>query len=210
MRSPRCAGATSPAPPPPSRRTASVPASSAATGSTSAAGTARWIICHSAASVPSTTRPSRIISRRALLTDPPGQEPGGAAVGGEPAVDERRPEPRVGGGDGEVGGEREVEADARGPPAYRAHHRHLHRAEQRDESVRLRREPALDAADAGLALLLVAGDEVEAGAEVLAVAGEQDGADRFVAPGEIDRVDRRVHHRVVDARCASPAATAAA
>ncbi len=32
----------------------------------------------------------------ALLTDPAGQQPGGAAVGGEAAVDERRPEARVG------------------------------------------------------------------------------------------------------------------
>ena len=137
----------------------------------------------------------------AHVADPAREEPGVAAVGGEPAVDERRPEARVVGGDGEVGRQREVEADAGGPAAHRAHHRDLHRAQQRDEAVCLRRETALDAPgarlDAGLLGFLVARHPVETGAEVLAGAGEQDRPHRFVAPGEVDRVDGGVHHRVV-------------
>src|SRR5262249_45730735 len=51
--------------------------------------------------------------------------------------------------------------------------------------------------DARPAFLLVPGDDVEAGAEVLARTGEQDGAHGLVTTSEVDGVDGGVHHRVV-------------
>ena len=58
-------------------------ASASAVASTSAAGTARWTSPQSTASAPVSRRPSSSSSRARGQADPPGQQPGAAAVGGE-------------------------------------------------------------------------------------------------------------------------------
>ena len=110
-----------------------------AAASSSATGTARWIICHSRGlgAVDDATEEDHLAGVH--VADATRQQPRGAAVGGEPAIDERRPEPGVVAATVKSAAEREVEADARGPSLHRAHHRDLHRAEERDQPVRLRR-----------------------------------------------------------------------
>ena len=95
--------------------------SSSTAASSSSSGTARWIIPQSAAS----RAADRPAEQQHLLgpghADEPGQQPGGAAVGGEPPLGERHPEAAVVGGDGEVGGERDLAAEARPPSPRTAH-----------------------------------------------------------------------------------------
>ncbi len=93
---------------------------SAAVRRASPGSTASWIRPHSAASVPDS--PGRAAAAPARVTSPTrrGSEPGAAAVGGEAPLGERLPEAGVVGGDAEVGGDGEMEADAGGPAAHRA------------------------------------------------------------------------------------------
>ena len=69
--------------------------------------------------------------------DQSGQQPGGPAVGAEPALEERLPEAARVGGHGEVGGQGDLAAEAGGPAAHRGHHRQLDLGEQLDEAVGL-------------------------------------------------------------------------
>ena len=132
-------------------------------------------------------------------THHPWQQPGRAAVGGEAARHEGLPEARVARRDREVGGQCQLEADARRPPAHHAHHRYLHLEHQRDEPVRLRREPALDAAHTGaLPSALVASDDVEAAAEVVTAARQRDDPHTVVLSGALQLSDQRGHRRVVE------------
>ncbi len=132
---------------------------------------------------PSTTRASNSISRRVHLADAARQQPGGAAVGREAAIDERLPEAGVVGGDGEVGGQREVEPDARRPSPARRHTTGvcvLSMSGMSRWACDGRRRWMLPTRGRG-AVVGVAGDDVEPGAEVVAGAGDHDDAHRFVA-----------------------------
>ena len=130
----------------------------------------------------------QLAAEQQQLPGPHGRRPPGAAarwrrVGREAPLGERLPEPGVLGDDGEVGGHRELQADARGPALHPAHDRHLHVEHQGDQAVGQRRHPPLDAAHPGPLGLLgrrrpgragVAGHDVGAAAEVVAGAGEHD------------------------------------
>ncbi len=125
--------------------------------------------------------------------------------GVKPRAGERLPQAGVSRDDAEVRGEREVQAEARRPTAHRAHDRDLGAEQQRHQTVRLRREASLDAAHARLALSRsvvrcprVTGDEVEAGAEVVAGGIDEDRPDALVPVGALEVSIERLHGRVVE------------
>ena len=100
-----------------------------------------------------------------------------------------------------------METEPGRPSPHRRDDRHLCREHERDEPVRLRGEPPLDAADAGAlgSSVCVAADDVEPAAEVVADAGQQDRRGRL-RPGSRARDGRsarpRSRHR---SHCASRA-----
>src|SRR5581483_1151551 len=144
------------------------------------------------------------------LADTTGQQPRAAAVGGEAPFAERLPETSVVRDDGDVSCEKQVQPDARRPPPSCTHDRRLHREQQGDQAVGLRRQPALDAACSRLLTgaagrvsthTVISTDNVEAAAEVVAGAREQDHAHGLVPARGINRLDER-RHRVVVQRVA--------
>ena len=181
------------------------PAASCATNastavSSSIAGTAAWIAPHAAASAPESSRPSSSSSRARTSPTRRGSNQVAPLSGVNPRC-ANGSHKRVARRDREVGGEREREPDARRAPAHLAHDRHLHLEEERDQVMRLRRQPALDAAGARLRRVrvsAVARHDVGAAAEVLAGAVEQDDAHPIVGRGDGERVDEPFHHHVVD------------
>ena len=94
--------------------------------------------------------------------------------GVKPRAGERLPEPGVVGRDVKSAASGQLQPDAGRPAPHRAHHRHLDRAQQRDQPVGQGGQPALDGTrPAGARRVVgVAGDDVGAAAEVLARAGE--------------------------------------
>jgi enoyl-CoA hydratase len=139
--------------------------------------------------------------------DDPGEQPGAARVGGEPAVQERVPEGGVAGRHGEVGGQRKLRADPGRPAADRAHHRQLQLEQQRDQPPGLQGKPPLDAPGPrpGIARLPgVAGHEVEPAAEVGPAAGDQHRPQAVVRGGLLEVADQR-GQRHIGQRVALPA-----
>ena len=120
--------------------------------------------------------------------DQPGQQPRRAAVGAEAAPEERLPEATRVGGDGEVGGERELAPEAGGPALHATHHRQLQLDEQRDHAVRLHRRAALDAPGPWAGRVgRVRGDPVRARAEVVTRPRQDDDPQRVVDGGCLER-----------------------
>ena len=126
---------------------------------------------------------------RARDADEARQQPGRAAVRAEAALEERLPEAGRLGGDREVGGERELEAEPGRPAAHRADDRQLELREQLDQPVRLERRAALEAARPRSRPGRVGRHPVRAGAEVGSAAGEDDDAERVVGRGRLERGD---------------------
>ena len=143
---------------------------------------------------PVTGRPSSSISLARATPTRRGSSQVAPLSGVKPRLVNGSQKRAVVGGDGEVGGEGELAAEAGGPAPHRAHHRQLDLLEQRDEAVGLERRAALEAAGAGLGLAAAVGrDPVGAGAEVVAGAG---GAGRPAA----SRRSTAVLERLDDAR----------
>jgi len=126
--------------------------------------------------------------------DDPGEQPGAARVGSEPAVQERVPEGGVPRRHGEVRGQRQLRADPGGPAADRAHHRQLQLEQQRDQPPGLHREPPLDAPGPRPGLPGpdgVAGHDVEPAAEVGAGTRNQHGPQALIRGGPLEVADQR-------------------
>ena len=126
--------------------------------------------------------------------DGPGEQPGTARVGGEPAAQERPPEGGVPRRHGEVGGQRQLRADPGRPAADRAHHRQLQLEQQRDQPPGLHGEPALDAPrprPGAIRFARVARHDVEPAAEVPAGPGDQHRPEAVVRGGHLEVADQR-------------------
>ena len=153
------------------------------TSSSSAELTQRWISPQSAASAAA----DLLAEQQHLLgprqADQPGQQPRGAGVGAEAAADERLPEHRVVGGDGEVGGQGQIAAEADGPALHAAHHGQLDVVDEFDHAVGGVRDAPNQIAGARPLSGAVGGHPVGAGAEIVARAADVDGAQGIVGRG---------------------------
>ena len=124
-----------------------------------------------------------------------GQQPRRSAVGREPPIDERLPEPRVRRGEREIRRQSDLHPDSCDPTAHDGHHRYLHRAHQGYETVRPVRYAALDAADTRTRCVRrVAGHDVGARAEVLTPRREHGDPDALVLFGAHEGVRQRADH----------------
>ncbi len=143
----------------------------------------------SAASVPETTRPSSSISRARTSPTRRGSSQVAAAVGREPRSANGSHSRASSATTVDVGRQRDLQADPGRPSAGRADHRHLDREQQRDQSVGLGRAAAAGCSRpaAGRVRPCVAAHDVEAAAEVVAGAGEDDGPHRLVLAGHVER-----------------------
>ena len=127
---------------------------------------------------------------RARDADEPRQQPGRAAVRAEAALEEGLPEAGRLGGDREVGGERELEAEPGRPAAHARRPRAAGSSSSSSiEPVRLERRAPLQASRPRSRPGRVGRDPVRAGAEVGSVAGEDDDAQRVVGGGRLERGD---------------------
>lgn len=114
----------------------------------------------------------------------------------KPRFDEGLPEHRVVGGHGEVRGQREVAAQADGPPPHGAHHGQVDGVDEFDQPVRRVRYAPHQIAGARALVARVRGDPVSAGAEIVAMAANVDGTQRVVGGGVGQRVDESIDHRM--------------
>ena len=126
--------------------------------------------------------------------DEPGEQPRGATVGTEPTLHEGLPEAARLAGNREVGCERDLTPEPRGPAPHRAHHRELHLEQQLDQPVRLQRCAPLDAARAWpCAVAHVARHPVGARAEVVTGAAHDDRTQPLRGRGVFQRFDDAQH-----------------
>ena len=128
---------------------------------------------------------------RLAHADQARQGPGAAAVGHEPALDEDLAEAGALGADAQVAGERQIGAVADRGAVDQRHHRLLDAAHGADEPVEIFAHVLFDVVHGAHA----AGGhrlQVEPAAEVAALAGHDDAADRLVGGGAVERVDERL------------------
>ena len=126
----------------------------------------------------------------------PGQQPRGAGVGGEATADERLPEHRVVGGDGEVRGQGQIAAKADGPPLHAADHGQLDAMDEFDHAIGGVRNAPNQVAGAGPLAGAVGGHPVRARTEIASRAADMDGPQRIVGRGVGQQIDERFDHRM--------------
>ncbi len=143
--------------------------------------TAWWINPQSAASTALTFSPSSSIRLALARPTSRGSSQVAPESGTEAPLDEGLPEHRVGGGEGEVGCQREVAAEPRRPSPHATEHGQLDGRDELDRPMSGMGDPPHQIAGAG-PLPAVGGDPIHAGAEVVA-APDVNGAQGIVGGG---------------------------
>ena len=193
-----CAGRSGwPASPAPSATvgpSASRVSSSSVARSRSAGATAEKINPQSAASVALILSPSNNICFARVRPINRGSSQVAPESGLNPRAAKRLPKNRVVGGHGEVGGQREIAAQAGGESPHTADNRQMDAVHQLDHPIRGMGDAPEDVAGARFVVAAVGGDPVRTRAEVVAGALDVDNAQRVIGRGVGQRLSECRDH----------------